>query len=118
MLSGGNSTTRKIVPLGGGSSTTLRSAASFVPELSAGAPSVTHRFVRPNVGTPGIVNTCGDGPSLAMIDFPLASWPVTIRRIGLSTIILLRSSQRRARSRTRPAGSDSDNTFAGVPVWR
>jgi len=72
VLSGGNSTTRKIVPLAGGSSTTGRAAPSRVPSLSAGAASVTQRFVMPKVGTPGMVSTCGDGASVRMMDLPCA----------------------------------------------
>jgi hypothetical protein len=81
--SGGNSTTLKMAPLRGGSSTTGRAAASAAPALEAGAPSVTHRFVSAKSGRPGIVSTCGDGPSLTKIERPRASWPVTTRRIGL-----------------------------------
>src|SRR5438876_1135008 len=53
--SGGNSTTRKIVPLAGGSSTTFRAAASALPSLRAGEPSVTQRFVSPKSARPGSV---------------------------------------------------------------
>jgi len=66
-----------------GPSTTGRAAASAAPALEAGAPSVTHRFVSAKSGRPGIVSTCGDGPSLTKIERPRASWPVTTRRIGL-----------------------------------
>src|SRR4029453_3944279 len=63
VFSGGNSTTRKMVPCFGGSSTTGRSAASALPVLRAGVESVTHRFVRAKSVRPPIVRTWGEGPA-------------------------------------------------------
>src|SRR3977135_3369585 len=81
--SGGNSTTRKIVPLLGGSSDMRRLAASAPPAVDAGAPWLTHRSVSAKSGRPGSVSTWGDGPSLAITERPWALCPVTMRRIGL-----------------------------------
>src|SRR5512132_2110636 len=72
---------RKIVPPGGGSSTTGRQAASACPTLSAGDPSVTHRLVSAKSSTPGNARTWGEGSSLMIIDLPSSLWPVTTRRI-------------------------------------
>ncbi len=81
--SGGNSTIRKIVPLIGGSSDMRRLAASALPALEAGAPSLTQRSVSAKSARPGSVSTCGDGASLTKMERPWASCPVTMRRIGL-----------------------------------
>src|SRR5882672_11466713 len=84
-LSGGKSTTRKIVPCAGGSRTIGRAAASAEPVLAAGARSVTHRLMRARPGMPSSSRMCGDGPSMMMMDLPWASWPVTTRRMGRLT---------------------------------
>jgi len=81
--SGGNSTIRKMLPFFGGSSDMRRFAASALPALDAGAPSLTQRSVSAKSGRPGSVSTWGDGASLAMMERPWALCPVTMRRIGL-----------------------------------
>src|SRR5882762_9446369 len=82
---GGKSTTRKIEPRGGGATPISRSAASALPELSAGDRSVTHSSVevRP------VAFLClafRAAPSIRTIAFPFASWPVTTRRVGCAIL--------------------------------
>ena len=81
VASGGNSTTRKIVPLGGGSRRTGRAAASAWPSLLAGAPVVSPRSGSASPGMPGISLTLVAKPSARMVERPWASWPVSTRRI-------------------------------------
>ena len=75
---GGIIAKRKILPPSGGSSLRTSWAASSDLLLSAEAPSV-------NQYAPAAVA----GPSMSTIDFPSASWPVTIRRVCSGIGVLL-----------------------------
>src|SRR5258707_11331253 len=78
---GGKSTTRKIEPRGGGATPISRSAASALPELSAGDRSVTHSSVE--VSPVAFRSFAfGAAPSIRTTAFPFASWPVTTRLVG------------------------------------
>src|SRR6266568_1060114 len=78
---GGKSTTRKIEPRGGGATPISRSAASALPQLSAGDRSVTHSSVE--VSPVAFRNFAfGAAPSIRTTAFPFASWPVTTRLVG------------------------------------
>src|SRR6266516_6916602 len=78
---GGKSTTRKIEPRGGGATPISRSAASALPELSAGDSSVTHRSVETRP-VAFLTLAFGAAPSMRMTALPFASWPVTTRLVG------------------------------------
>src|SRR5258708_189737 len=92
--SGGNSTTRRMVPFFGGSRCTGRSAASASPTLFAGADFVSHKSVRARPGIDAISFTLRASASEMKIDLPSASWPVTTRR---TFWIMSRSCDRVAR---------------------
>src|SRR5438552_7546545 len=78
---GGKSTTRKIEPRGEGATPMSRSAASALPELSAGDRFVTHSSVEVS---PVAFRSfaLGAAPSIRTTAFPDASWPVTTRLVG------------------------------------
>src|SRR5437899_3642157 len=78
---GGKSTTRKIEPRVGGATPMSRSAASALPELSAGDRFVTHSSVEVS---PVAFRSfaLGAAPSIRTTAFPDASWPVTTRLVG------------------------------------
>ncbi len=80
---------RKTEPPAGGSSTTGPSALSAVPSFRAGVDRVTQRSVMPRPGRFGFSSRAVASPSLSTIDLPAGSWPVTIRRTGLSMGCLL-----------------------------
>src|SRR5262245_25310201 len=78
---GGKSTMRKIEPRPGGATPISRSAASLLPELSAGDPSVTHSSVE--VSPLAFLSFAfGAAPSSSTSARPDASWPVTTRLVG------------------------------------
>ena len=75
---------RKIEPRGGGATPISRSAASALPELSAGDRSVTHSSVE--VSPVAFRSFAfGAAPSIRTTAFPFASWPVTTRLVGCTT---------------------------------
>src|SRR5262245_5489745 len=82
-LSGGNCTTRKTVPPCGGATWmgSVQGSWSVLPLLSAGEEDVFQKSVTAKFGWSMIGMMCGDVASDMMIDCPLASWPVTTRRI-------------------------------------
>src|SRR2546429_8468668 len=78
---GGKSTTRKIEPRGEGATPISRSAASALPELSAGDRFVTHSSVEVS---PVAFRSfaLGAAPSIRKTAFPDASWPGTTLLVG------------------------------------
>ena len=78
---GGKSTTRKIEPRGGGATPISRSAASALPELSAGDRSATQSSVE--VSPVAFRSFAfGAAPSIRTTALPFALWPVTTRLVG------------------------------------
>src|SRR5262245_42152660 len=80
--SGGNCTTRNTLPPCGGATWmgSVQGSCSVLSPLSAGVESVFQKSVTAKFGCSMIGMMCGDVASDMMIDWPLASWPVTTRR--------------------------------------
>src|SRR5262249_31225270 len=104
----GKSTTRTTEPRSGGATPIPRSAASAVPELSAGGPSVTQRSVevRP---VAFLTFAFGAVPSMSTIALPDVSWPVTTRRVGRA----IRSDGERTEAEV---GAGGGRPFRDAPV--
>src|SRR3954469_11490970 len=111
LLSGGNSTMRRMVPSAGGSSLMRPVAASPLPVLEAGEVRVRHRSVSATPGIDAISRTFGALPSMMKTDLPSLSWPVTTLRMRCGMGFSLLSSPTVARYFRRPKGAPMDLTF-------
>src|SRR3954470_13922624 len=99
---GGKSTTRRMLPFGGGGTPISRAARSALPEISAGVSSVTHTSVETS---PDACRSFWFGAALSKRSTARPSrWPVTTRRTGFIPASRPRRAARRRTCRSPGAG--------------